>query len=99
MIADDFAKDQERIRTVLKEKADAAKLTNRESHSWFKPLAMYPASTHVQTDVSNGPNNSIIAGAVLPQGFKHYPHCACYEPDPSHPKPTMELAHLDMLSE
>ena len=40
-----------------------------------------------------------LSGTVVPEGFKHYPHCICYQPDPKYPRPTLELAELDMLSE
>lgn len=38
-------------------------------------------------------------GSVLPPGFKHYSSCSCYEPNPEHPRPTLELAQMEMLSE
>ena len=40
-MAADFAADQDRIRTALKDMADKAKVTDRETG--FKELAMYPA--------------------------------------------------------
>lgn len=44
----------------------------------------------------SGPN---LTGAVVPNNFKHYPECSCYSSDPRHPKPTMELAGLEILTE
>lgn len=40
-----------------------------------------------------------MAGCVVPNGFKHYTYCTCYVPNPKYPRPTLELAELDMLSE
>lgn len=41
----------------------------------------------------------ILSGAIVPNGFKHYSNCSCYKPDDRFPKPTMELAELEMYSE
>jgi hypothetical protein len=40
-----------------------------------------------------------MLGAVVPHGFKHYPTCSCYQPNPNYPRPTLELAEMEMLSE
>ena len=49
---------------------------------------MYPAGS-----------SSLPGSSVLPENFEHYPSCSCYQADPRFPKPTMELAKLEMLSE
>lgn len=41
----------------------------------------------------------LLTGAVVPKNFEHYSYCSCYQPDPRFPRPTMELAELEMLSE
>lgn len=101
--------------TILKDKAEAAKITDQK-HSQYKRTPMYPATgsnTYLQLinntkggsktqqyEVGKHPQNSgSIPGAIIPQNFRHYPHCFCYVPNPKHPWPTMELAELDMLSE
>ena len=94
MIELDFAEEQNRIKTILKHKAEDAKLTNRESDPLYKPLKMYPT-----IGGSSAGNGKIGGGAVIPKDFRHYPHCSCYVPNPNHPWPTLELAELDMLSE
>jgi len=40
-----------------------------------------------------------LTGAVLPAGFEHYMHCSCYAPKPGMPKPTMEMAEIEQMSE
>jgi hypothetical protein len=47
MINADFAEDQERIKIVIKSKAEQAKIIDKEHLKLFKRLEMYPA---------NGPN-------------------------------------------
>jgi hypothetical protein len=60
---------------------------------------MYPASgTNIYTK-GYTTTGGLLPGAVVPKDFIHYNHCICYIPDPKHPKPTLELAELDMLSE
>ena len=65
--------------------ADKAKVTDRETAPWFKELAMYPAG---QTGKQQDSSKVNLPGTVIPEGFKHYPHCVCYQPDPKYPKPT-----------
>jgi len=38
-------------------------------------------------------------GALVPKGFQHYPECSCYVADPRYPRPTLELAGLEVMSE
>ena len=40
-----------------------------------------------------------LLGAMVPKGFEHYSNCSCYVPNPNHPRPTLELAEYEMLSE
>jgi len=41
-----------------------------------------------------------LAGTLVPDGFKHYTHCSCYVPNADKSfHPTMEYAHLEMISE
>jgi capsule polysaccharide modification protein KpsS len=42
---------------------------------------------------------NLLAGAVVPDKFTHYSNCYCYVPNPKYPRPTMELAELELLSE
>lgn len=50
MIGADFAKDQENIKQILKEKADRAKMTDPVMQSLFKKTTMYPATgTNIYT--------------------------------------------------
>lgn len=101
MINADFADEQDRIKAILKQKAEFAKNTDREPN---KGVAMYPAGGLMSQDQKGindqlQPNDGPLRGAIVPQGFKHYAHCPCYAPDPRYPWPTMELAEIEMLSE
>ena len=58
---------------------------------------MYPATGKSYNEIKSF--QGALPGAVVPNGFQHYPHCVCYVPDPNKPKPTLELAEIDMLSE
>jgi hypothetical protein len=59
---------------------------------------MYPiSSTNIGDNTSQV--SSGMFGAVVPNGFKHYATCSCYKPDPNYPRPTLELAELEMISE
>lgn len=40
-----------------------------------------------------------LTGSVMPAGFQHYMHCSCYAPKPGMPKPTMEMAEIEQMSE
>lgn len=102
MIAADFAEDQDRIRAILREKAEAAKTTDGS----FTRVPMYPSAQPAGyvarfggSPVSPKRQMASIVGAVVPAGFEHYPRCTCYVPNPKQPWPTLELAELDMLSE
>lgn len=44
-------------------------------------------------------HHSKLSGAVVPANFQHYPECSCYQANPRYPKPTMELAGLDIMTE
>jgi len=57
---------------------------------------MYPANGTNKNGVAG---TKTLAGSVVPIGFKHYTYCMCYVPNPNYPRPTLELAELDMLSE
>ena len=46
-----------------------------------------------------GPESKALPGALVPKGFNHYPSCSCYKPNPNFPRPTLEMAELEMLSE
>ena len=81
------------MKLEIKQKAEFAKNTDRQG---MLGPAMYPASTNV---VSGQQQSDLLAGAVVPKGFEHYSHCVCYKPDDRFPRPTMELAELEMLSE
>ena len=103
MIGADFAEEQERIKQIIKDKAEYAK--NQEKDSTFKRINLYPASgipanMIVQADKqSEGINGSVVSGllsgSIVPKGFEHYSFCSCYKPDPRHPKPTLELAEIE----
>jgi hypothetical protein len=41
----------------------------------------------------------MLTGGIVPKGFEHYSFCSCYKPNPNFPRPTLELAELEMLSE
>ena len=78
----------------LKQKADMAKNTERDK-SLHKPSPMYP----LHSDHLAGPESKALPGALVPKGFNHYPSCSCYKPNPNFPRPTLEMAELEMLSE
>jgi hypothetical protein len=40
-----------------------------------------------------------MTGAVVKEGWVHYPFCACYTPKPGQPRPTIEMAEDEMISE
>ena len=49
--------------------------------------------------IAAAPNGMMNNGVPVPDGFKHYTFCNCYAPDERHPRPTMELAQIEMLGE
>jgi hypothetical protein len=67
MIQADFAENNDRIKEIIKTKAEFAKNTDRDGTS--KKTALYPASFDGQKNV---------AGVMAPPGFVHYQHCVCY---------------------
>ena len=100
-IGADFAQQEERIRTQLKEIADKGKALG-ESSQFYKRTLFYPISSQAQAEESKAATTAVQrvpGGAVVPEGFKHYPQCSCYRPDERHPRPPMELAEIDILSE
>lgn len=94
LVGADFAEDQDRIKAILKEKADEAKIEDLDYIPNKTP--MYPANGTTKNVVGGIKS---LAGCVVPNGFKHYTYCTCYVPNPKYPRPTLELAELDMLSE
>ena len=79
-----------------------AKITDKKS-IMHKRAPDYPGalgqalgSNQGSQDIKQVPG---LAGAVVPDGFKHYPKCDCYMPPSHYPRPTLELAELEMLSE
>jgi len=40
-----------------------------------------------------------MTGAVVPEGWVHYPFCDCYAEKEGQPKPTLKMAKAEMLSE
>jgi hypothetical protein len=80
MIGSDFAKEQDRIKTILKEMADKAKTTGEEAEL-IKKSVMYPASgtsTYVPMKETSKRGGGLLPGAALPAGFEHYSHCICF---------------------
>jgi hypothetical protein len=102
MINADFAEDMERIKKIIKTKAENAKNTDRDA-AIHKSVRMYNATGLVpnQANEKNShafPSN-FTSGAVVPDGFEHYSFCTCYKVNPDHPQPTLELANAEMLTE
>ena len=94
MVNEDFAEDQNRIKMFLKQRAEAAKALDNDLNSKTK---LYPLQV-VGSNLENA-KRQLIDGAVVPKNFKHYSYCSCYVPNPNYPRPTMELAEIEMLSE
>lgn len=43
---------------------------------------------------------TVLPGAIVKDGFKHYSYCSCYKPDnEKFPRMTQELAQIEMKSE
>ena len=83
---------------MLREKANAAK--NNDETSTYKSPEFYPANgSHVYTGKGGAGVGGPLPGAVVPKGFQHYSHCSCYGINEKHPKPTLELAEIEMMSE
>lgn len=92
--------------------AEQAKHTEKEGTN-YKKSAMYPITdalnqnksvfkdskddSHIQHHHQH--HGKSLTGAVVPNNFQHYPECSCYVADPRYPKPTMELAGLDIMTE
>ena len=102
MINADFADDMDRIKKIIKTKAENAKNTDRDSIN--RPIVMYTATGLTPDELGHNKTslnytNASMSGAVVPVGFEHYSFCSCYKVNPEHPKPTLELANCEMLSE
>ena len=103
MIGADFAEEQERIKQIIKDKAEYAK--NQEKDSTLKRISLYPASGIPANMIGQGDKQSeglngsvvsgLLAGSIVPKGFEHYSFCSCYKPDPRYPRPTLELAEIE----
>jgi hypothetical protein len=106
MVKTEFAKENERIKVLLKDKANMAKNIDPD-FSTYKSPDFYPANgSHVytgnQTLTKGGSSGGIpgtMPGNLVPSGFKHYSHCTCYSPNSNNPRVTTELAEIEMLSE
>jgi hypothetical protein len=98
----EFAKEHDRIKVLLKDKANVAKNIDPDSGTYKSPV-FYPAtgstSYNGNQTQAKGSTTSGIPGNVVPAGFKHYSHCTCYVPDPKNPRVTADLAEIEMMSE
>jgi hypothetical protein len=59
----------------------------------------YPIGQGNDKSGKKGTGGGTLQGSVLPANFKHYSHCSCYQPSPDAPKPSLEMAELEALSE
>lgn len=98
MVNADFATDQDKIKQFLKQRADVAKSLDEDNPA--PKVNLYPLTLANQTyNPIHVANQNQIVGAIIPANFKHYSHCQCYVPDPKYPRPTLELAELEIQSE
>ena len=91
MVSANFAEEMDRIKKVIKQKADNAKISNKDGV--YIPVDLL---TH---HVNEGKPHGGVAGSIVPKDFAHFTTCTCYKPNPAYPVPTVELAKLETLSE
>ena len=94
----DWERSAEQIKREIKTMAELAKEVD---HPLRKRGPDYKGAVYCEHcgSKAGGDGSGGVAGAVVPEGFEHYPSCSCYKPRADQPRPTQELAALEMLSE
>jgi len=111
----DFAAELDRIKEVCKQKVQEAITIDPEikykkpefypangTHVYIGPSAPNEKGSKVTfpgNALTSDGRPATLPGAVVPKGFTHYSHCSCYMPDERFPRPTLEMAELEMMSE